>query len=168
MTYRKFFLAAAVLTASVIPAAAQGPGLFGFYDPATGAFTPVQPPVAAPASGVQTASTVSRAGNFIFKITVNIASTLPSGTQPYCSASVNHSAGSAYYNESASKNVTPSGTTAICNLRIPYLWPSANDVNAVSPSVYVSTNNRSISQSLPPIKLPPNGTTTNLLVTVRL
>ena len=60
MTYRQFFLAAAVLAASAIPAAAQGPGLFGFYDPATGAFTPVQPPVTVPAAGVQAASTVSR------------------------------------------------------------------------------------------------------------
>ena len=51
MTYRQVFLAAAVLAASAIPAAAQGPGLFGFYDPATGAFTPVQPPVTLPAAG---------------------------------------------------------------------------------------------------------------------
>ena len=82
MTYRQFFLAAAVLAASAIPAAAQGPGLFGFYDPATGAFTPVQPPVTVPAAGVQAASTVSRSGTFVFKITLRIVSSLPSGTKP--------------------------------------------------------------------------------------
>jgi hypothetical protein len=112
-------------------------------------------------------STVSRYGTFIFKITVNIASNLPLGTKPYCSASVKHSTGSVYYSENASTNVTPSGNTAICNLRIPYLWPSANDVNGVSPSVYVSTNNRYLSQNLPPIKLPPNGTTRIFQATVR-
>jgi hypothetical protein len=168
MPYRKFFLAAAVLAASVIPAAAQGPGLFGFYDPATGAFTPVQPPVAAPAAGVQPASTVSRGGIFKFKITLKIVSILPSGTKPYCSASVNHSAGNLYYSESVSTNVTPSGNTAICNLRIPYLWPSANNASGVSVSIYTSAGNRSGNQNLPSIPLPPDATTTNLQATVRL
>jgi len=168
MTYRQFFLAAAVLAASAIPAAAQGPGLFGFYDPATGAFTPVQPPVTVPAAGVEAASTVSRFGTFVFKITLRIVSSLPSGTKPYCSASVSHSGVNGYYSESVSTNVTPNGNTAICNLRIPYLWPGANNANGVSVSVYVSAGNRSSSQSLPSIPLPLNATPTDLEATVRL
>ena len=121
-------------TRDVIPAAAQGPGLFGFYDPATGAFPPVQPPVTAPASGVQTASTVSRAGIFIFKITVNIASTYPwarSLTVQRASITAREVSITA---RAPQQTVTPSGNTAICNLRIPYLWPSANDVNADFPT----------------------------------
>ena len=168
MTYRKFFLAAAFVAASAIPAAAQGPGLFGFYDPATGAFTPVPPPVAVPAAGV--AARLHRLARRHVHIQdhVRIVSNLDPAEKPNCSASVSHSTGNLYYSECASKTANRNGNTATCTMRIPYLWAAANNANGVSFSLYVSASNRSLNQNLPPIALPPNATTTNLEATVRL
>jgi hypothetical protein len=173
MWYRQFFVVVACLAASVIPATAQtlvGPGLFGFYDPATGAFRPVMPPSVAPAAGVQPLATVSRGGNFVFKITIKIVSpvsAIPAATKPYCSAGVSHS-GTAYLSESVSKTSNRVGDTATCVMSIPFLWPNANNANGVSASIYVSGGSRSLSHSLEQIPLPPNAATTTFEVTVRL
>ena len=173
MRYRHFFIAAACLAATVFPATAQtlaGPGFFGFYNPATGAFQPITPPSAAPATGTQSLATVTRVGTFIFKITIKIVSpvsVIPADTKPYCTAYAYHS-GTVYFSENVSSTAHRTGNTATCVLRIPYLWTDATPGVGVSPQIYVSGGNRGLNRNLPVIPLPANNTTTIFNVGVRL
>jgi hypothetical protein len=162
MWYRQFFIAVACLAAAVIPATAQtltGPGFFGFYDPATGAFQPVTPHSVAPAAGAQSIVAVTRGGTFVFKITIKIisaVSVIPASTKPSCTAYAYHS-GNLYFSENASKTASRTGDTATCILRIPYLWVDADPSEGVSPQISVYTGSRSLSHNLASIALPDNG-----------
>jgi hypothetical protein len=68
--------------------------------------------------------------------------------------------------ESGSVKATISGSTAKCTVTIPYSWPlksASSDMISMSYAVEASGTSlatRTSSQSLPSIKVPPNGTTT--------
>jgi hypothetical protein len=174
MSYRCALTGLALLTAAAAgPAAAQtlsGPGVFGFYDAASGVFTPTPAPMAAPASGVEGRAVVARTGKFVFNVTITIVSSLGT-TTPSCSANVNHS-GAVFFSESASGTVAVNGNTATCKVEIPYRWGRASTSSPVSASINVSAFgsgvSRNHSQGLPSIDLPANNATTTRNIAVRL
>lgn len=160
--------AAAFLAFVAAPAAAQsaGPGLFGYYDPATGQFQPVNPPVASSASADKAGTT--RTGTFILKLDIKIKSPLtPADSVPSCNVYLYHTGVVSIY-DSASKTANRTGDTAKCTMKIVYRWQGANGVNPVSGYFTVSAGGRYLQHYFQPFKLPANGAETTLALTVWL
>jgi hypothetical protein len=143
------------------------PGILGHLDPKTGAFTPlVQRPLEDEEALEPLAPTT---GTLVFNFTITIKSKNLGGDTIFCAAdaSVFESSTTLFDAiESGSVKATISGSTAKCTVTIPYSWPlksASSDMISMSYSVEAtgtSLATRLSSQSLPSIKVPPNGTTT--------
>jgi hypothetical protein len=93
----------------------------GYYDPTTGAFTPLKPAVADP-EATSTTSTVT--GEFVFTITITVKSTFPKNGIVGCSAHLvtEDVTTGLSYGETGSVLATGSGTSWTCKITIPYSW----------------------------------------------
>lgn len=153
---------------SVGAQAPAGPGILGFFDPASGSFQAAQVPPAPPqASGPDGPSAlVTRQGAIRFKVIIKVLSGSPAATLPSCSLSFSHNGVGTSYNESQGVVGTRTGNDALCDLKIFYNWSQANNANPVNLSIFLSVGNRSHSESLPAIPLPVNGATTVVTVHV--
>jgi hypothetical protein len=166
----------------------SSPGELGYYDRATGVFTPLQqgpeaelPPVA------------PTTGTLVFKFTITAKSALPKNSVIGCSAVAAINSDSSGFNttEKASGVATlVSGTTYTCTSTINYSWPlsspttdkiSFSNVHAFIDYGYqvTSTNGTGIlvepvvgrdanPSSLPNINVPANGATTTEDVSITL
>ena len=128
MNLRKLVVVAAVCALSSPMAWAQdgnqegGPGVLGYFDPATGAFRPV-------AQGedfdLMTAAAVS-GGNFLVTFNITVKSAIAATTPIHCSVSatvVDASPGGVnVITESATVSATRTGATARCTVNLPYSW----------------------------------------------
>jgi hypothetical protein len=149
-------------SAFAIAQAPSGSGVFGFYDPASGAFRPatVQPQAAATGPAVDSPQAlVSRSGKVHFKINIKVLSGSPSTTVPSCFLSFSHSGVGINYNESVSFAGTRTNNAAQCNITIPYKWVSANNANPITASMSLSVGGRGHSETILPVPLPGNGNT---------
>ena len=173
------------LFALTIPGWAQTPihrGVLGQMDPATGTFKPLVPALDEAQAAINTATTIG--GTFVIHVAITIKTpALQSSTQPIActgSASIVDQNNTTFvvsgeFTEEASVQATRSSSTAAsCNITIPYSWPLNNaSTDTISMSLQISmpgfftsaTNalpNRFHSRSLPTIKVPGNGLTTNI------
>jgi hypothetical protein len=142
------------------------PGILGHLDPRTGAFTPL---VQRPLEDEEALEPLTpTTGTLVFNFTISIKSKNLGGDTILCFADASVFETSSLFDaiESASVKATVSGSTAKCTVTIPYSWPlksASSDTISMSYSVEASGTSlatRTSSQSLPSIKVPPNGTTT--------
>ena len=153
-------------------------GVPGYLDPRTGEFhtTRMMP---MDVDSDLTPALTTFGGKLIFKFTITVDSAIAAAAKIGCSASANLvDAGSGnFIEESATAAATRSGTTATCTVTIPYSWKlasSASDSISLSYTIQAPVEvtsaattlpNRLSTQSLPPIKVPANGATTNETIT---
>lgn len=149
--------------------AAQAPGIFGTYNPATGQFLPA-PLQAAPQSSASPAaySPVSRTGTFHVNVTIQIFNGTPSTTMPSCYLSVSHQASGHYYSQSTNITGTRASNTGHCNMTVYYFWPAADTASPVTFSVSAYVGSSSAGVPIDPISLPANGAVTTITATTRL
>lgn len=159
-------IAAALIAAAVLPAAAepQTAGIPGSFDPRTRIFVPQ-----APTSVVTTQATASVTGTVVYRLTVAIASSIPTSQEIACMGSIMHGGGTSSYMEMATVTATRSGSTATCTVSIPYKWSKAETASVIIPQITVSAGERRyLSHSLTPIALPASGATTTITQSLRL
>ena len=93
--------------------------VFGYQDPATGAFHPL--PLAVPDATVPPV-----AGTITLTLHITLKTAVPTGGKVACSsdllASYSSVTGATTYEESGSAYATVSGATATCIVKIPYSW----------------------------------------------
>lgn len=151
-------------------AAAQQPGIFGIYNPATGQFQPAPVQMAAPTkSEAPTPSApVARTGILHVNLTIAIKNGTPSTSMPSCYLSVYHQPSGHSYSQSASKTGTRISNTGHCNFVIYYSWPKADTAYPVT--FYLSVNVGSWGGAVPidAIPLPADGATTTVTAVTTL
>jgi hypothetical protein len=160
----------------------------GYYDRATGAFTPLQP---AAEDAEAAATTTNVTGEFVFNLTISLKSTLPKNAVIGCDAMVlvDDAITGLSYDEQGSAVATGSGSTWTCTIKIPYSWtlttPTTADMVSMSYDASMvegyqatATNGsativegiplRSSGHGLGSIKLPASGATTTETISVTL
>ena len=127
------------------------------------------------------ASLTTFGGTFVFKITITIKSTNLSTDTIACTAGVDlidenptTFVVTGVWEEVAAVAATKSGSTATCTVTIPYSWSLANGstdtvnldygIEAPAPGSSSPLPERLNTHSLPSMKVPANGTTTNVTV----
>jgi uncharacterized Zn-finger protein len=156
-------------------------GVPGYLDPRTGQFHSARMTPTDLDSDLTPALTTF-GGKLVFKFTITVDSAIAAAAKIGCSASANlvDAASGNFILESATVAAIRSGTTATCTVTIPYSWKLASaasdsisltydiqaPVEATSPATTLP--NRVSSQSLPAIKVPPNGATTNETITATI
>jgi len=185
-------LAFVCLAAFALPLAGQqvksSPGIPGYLDPQTGSFKPA---AALPAVEANTAAVVYTHGTLVFNFTITVASTFPSGTNIYCTASaLTYSAAALAAGGEIMESATVAATrgagsaagTATCRVTIPYSWNEAQagstvnlsfGIDAVGPAGTLITNSgaastRSTSHPIGSIPLPAVGATTTETITATI
>jgi hypothetical protein len=158
--------AAALLAVGVLAQAggADASGIFGYLDPATGAFR-IATPQRAVASAAVTA--VSK-GTIAVSFTIGIASAIPANSPITCAVTANvYLAANPYapITDSASAVATRNGAVATCRVTIPYLWSGYGSSDVASLWYEISAAGRDTQQPLANIKVPATGTTTSFSVT---
>lgn len=146
-------------------------GILGYLDPKTGAFKPVAQAGEAPALGFTTVN-----GEFEFKISVTIKSSISTTTSLLCESHVStfDTGGGVSHTETAIVAASRSGSTATCTVVIPYAWALATastdsvslDYSVIAGSA--TTPSRISTHTLAPIKVPANGMTTVETVAVTI
>jgi hypothetical protein len=139
-------------------------GVPGFMNLSTGKFTPK--PTASPA-----AAPIGVSGTIVLKITAVVESSIGASVPIVCNASIYTSDASSFSNEVDVQQfaATRSGSTATCNISMPYLWT----VSSTSDTVFISysigsqpdTQTNIISHqftNLLSITLPKSGATTTI------
>jgi hypothetical protein len=165
---------ASLITASaatfVSAQAPSGPGVFGFFDAASGTFRPVTLQQMPSSTGAEPRATVSRTGRIRFRIKIAVKNGSDPSFLPSCQGSFSHQGVLHSYSEAQSVQGTRVGNDAECVILINYRWPQANDANPVNVSIFasISSPSRSHSQSLAPIPLPPNNDLTGITVNINL
>lgn len=159
----------------------------GYYDHATGIFTPLQPiaqeeempPVITPTTGT-----------IVFSITITLKTAVPKNGVVGCDGHVFVSGDSSGFNsqESGFALATGTGTTRTCKVTIPYSWllasPATDSVSLnynafVAEGLQVTATNgtdtavefaniRQSSQGIATIKVPANGATTTETISITL
>jgi len=129
-----------------------------------------------PVASAIAATTVT--GNLTLKLTVTIVSTIATTTAIQCTFSVNVSGASSTgqsdnIQELDTVPATRSGSTAVCQLAIPYQWIlyGTSDTVGLSSSITAtnaSGNGRYSSASFETIAVPKNGATTSYVLTGRI
>ena len=148
-------------------------GILGYFDAKTGAFKPVsKPPTEEEEAAITAASISPTTGKFVFNITINVVSALPSTDVIVCGASANVSEFSPIttIEEEAEVLATRAGSKATCTVTIPYSWPLTNpaqDMVGMSFSISASgqttlTLARQSVHGLAPSKVPANNATTTM------
>lgn len=167
---KSFVLAAALAAtlASVGAASAQSApsGIPGTFDPTTRVFVPQPAPTTTTTATSRAAA--SRSGQINMAMTINIASSIPTGTPIMCGLSIVHmGVQSAYYSEQAQTPAVRSGNTATCTVKIPYLWSLADTAMPVMPQISVIAERRQLMHALPSFVLPANGNVKSMTQTLR-
>jgi len=152
-------------------------GVLGYLDPQTGAFRPV-PRHASNEVDVPDVTT-TETGKFVFKFTITIESSIPSGFLVGCGASADtfDVGRESSYTESAGTPAAVTGSTATCTVTIPYSWPmSTPTMDSVNLSYDVVIYNPNATNSKaavsrdsshtinPSFAVPPIGQTTTVSV----
>ena len=159
----------------------------GYYDHATGVFTPLQ--LAAQEAEVPPATTPTT-GTIVFSITITLKTAVPKNGVVGCDGHAFVSGDSSGFNaqENGFALATGTGTTRTCKVTIPYSWllasPTTDSIglnyNAfVAEGIELTATNgtgtavefgnvRSSDQSIAPIKVPVNGATTTETVSITL
>ena len=147
-------------------------GILGYLDPKTGAFKPMAQ------TGVNPDVTFTTyTGEFVFKFTVTIKSTIPTSNPVVCQAEANvYDSSGVSHDEIAEVTATRSGSTATCSVPIPYSWSlSTATEDEVSLSYNVTAAggttgeiDRESDHTLVSIKVPSNGATTTETVAVTI
>jgi len=132
--------------------------VFGYQDPETGAFKPLN-------QAMPEASTQATTGTVELILSISLKTALPKGGAIVCSADVTAASENtstfavSSWSEQASTVATVSGSTATCTVNVPYSWPipaaSASVVNilegAYSVQMYNTTTPYSPATTLPGI-----------------
>jgi hypothetical protein len=161
-----FLVAASTSVGAQAPA---GPGIFGVYNPVTGAFQPVTiQALPSTSDDAQPRATVPRSGRIRVRVFVTVKSGSPETTVPNCSMSLGHSGVERSYNEGLFLTGTRSGNNGECDALFHYSWPQASTTNPVNIGVSVSLGNRNHNQSSPPIPLPAPGALTSVVFNVTM
>jgi len=157
--------------------AAAARGIRGYLDPQTGVFRTIPHPDVE--DGAPPPALTTFTGKFVVTFTITVSSTIASTTKIGCQfdASLDDVSVGNFITESAANDVTRgTGSTVICKATIPYSWNLASastdsialSYTITSPvAISVATAEfplRISSQSLPPMKVPTSGTTTNIAV----
>jgi hypothetical protein len=160
--------------------------IFGYYNPATGAFEPLRPA----AEDVEPAAVTATTGTLVFKPTITVKSTIPKNGVIGCSgeASVGDSSGRTYAEHGSGVETLVSGTTYTCTVTLPYSWllssPASDKItldytanlnygfqlaasNAADTAVE-PLSARESDQGIPSISVPASGATTTEDVSVTL
>jgi hypothetical protein len=160
--------------------ASQEKGILGYWNPASGTFSPLIQ--AGPASDASSSVTPTT-GKLVFNFTLTVSSTVPKNGQVGCEADANTLESST--GQDITEHVTgiatlSSGTTWTCSLNMPYSWnlstPSSDTISlhyviSIDDGFEITATNgtatlvaplvpRSSEQYLPSIKVPASGTTT--------
>jgi hypothetical protein len=158
-------------------------GIPGYFDPTSGAFTPIsQPLVAAGLSAAAAAAAATPStGKFVVNFTIAIKSSIPTTYPISCSVNTSTHEFDASYNallflESASVvAIRSSATLATCSVTIPYSWtllsPATDKVTLdYSISAFTSTGiqTRSSTSNIGIIPVPANTVTTTKTVSAVL
>jgi hypothetical protein len=161
------FMIAAIGAASIVPArslaaAAPTPGVLGYFNAATGAFTPAM------ARRLPTTS-LTRTGTIKVVVTLSIESAIPADYPVSCSANVSAYDASFTNSAYAYADAVRSGATAACTLTIPYNWTLSATTDTVTVSFAASAGSSSLDQvthstghSFTAFTVPATGTTTSL------
>jgi len=158
----------------------------GYYDRATGAFTPLH----APAEDVLPEATTPTTGEFEFDITITVKDTIPKNTVFGCDArvTVTDVTSTLNYSEEGSAVATGTGTTRTCTIKIFYSWlllsPTLDSVTLSydasmiegyeatatngSASIVEAVPLRNTGHDLTTIKTPANGATTTETISATL
>jgi hypothetical protein len=160
-----------IVAAASIPAVAQaptGPGLFGFYNPATGAFQPVPMGIApaARSDAIEPAAIVARRGRIVFEISIAIRTNIGTA-EPGCQAGIQHNA-NFFYSESGGATSNRVGNTATCRVVINYRWAQASTTSPVLANISVFGGGRFMSQGVREFNVPPDGADITINVNVTL
>jgi len=148
---------------------ATGHGILGYLDARTGAFKPMVQTPAEEDQASAAAAISPTTGKFVFNLTINVVSSLPSNEVIVCSATANvfDIPSITTITEEASVVASRSGSKATCTVTIPYSWPlSTASQDKVGLGFSVSANSttgvlgRLSNHSLPSIKVPSSGATT--------
>lgn len=160
--YKRLALAAVTTIAVTGTAAAQQPGIFGFYNPGTGQFQPAPVQTLAPATRTNASpeTAVSRSGIFKVVITIAVKNGTAPAVLPTCYINVSHSTPGRYYSQNQNVQGTRVGDNAKCVAVINYKWTAANTASPVSISATAYVGNWSAQVPMDPIPLPANGATT--------
>ena len=159
----------------------------GYYDHATGAFTPLQ--LAAQEAEAPPATTPTT-GTIVFSITITLKTAVPKNGVVACEghAFVNGDSSGFNAQENGFALATGTGTTRTCKVTIPYSWllasPTTDSVSLFynasmvegieltatngTGTTVVFANVRNSSQSIAPIKVPVNGATTTETISITL
>ena len=147
-------------------------GIMGYLDPKTGAFKPL-----AQSGGNPDTTFTTFTGEFVFKFTVTIKSSIPTSTPIDCEAQADvFDESGVSHDETAEVVASRSGSTATCTVTIPYSWAlSTASSDGVSLSYNVDAAggttgeiDRESDNSLVSIKVPANGATTTETVAVTI
>jgi len=159
--------------------------VLGYYDPATGTFSPVHQSE----SGVDPATATTETGELIVKFTITVKATIPKNAVIGCSASADTGDAAGEYGERATAIATlVSGSTYTCSAIIHYSWllatPTVDKISLTDSSTIdygyqaTATNGTAVtvqpveargsSSSITPISVPANGATTTVDVNVTL
>lgn len=148
--------------------AAQSHRTFGYVDSRTGLFHPLSRAV----DESVLASITPTTGKFVFNITINVASTLPTNAVIVCEVgAATADATSGEFSNSVIQTATRSGSTATCPITMNYSWDLASptkdpvDLTLTVTATVGTVGSASFYQETfdnPPIatKVPANGATT--------
>jgi hypothetical protein len=157
--------------------AAATHGIRGYLDPQTGAFHTIPHPELE--EGALPPVLTTFAGKFVVTFTITVNSTIAATSKIGCQvdASLDDVTVGNFISESAASDVTRgSATTVTCKATIPYSWALASAAQDSISMTYTITSPVAVataaaefplrisSQSLPTIKVPASGTTTNIAV----
>ena len=159
--------------------------VLGYYDSATGTFSPVHQS----AAEVEPATATTETGELIVKYTITVKSTIPKNGVIGCSATADTGDAAGEYEERATGVATQvSGSTYTCSAIIHYSWllatPTTDKISFTGSSTIdygyqVTASNgtaiavepieaRGNSSSISPISVPANGATTTVDVNTTL
>ena len=165
------------LTLSQNPTKTGFYGIPGYFDPASGAFSPFNQPLVTENS-LSAAAASPSTGKFVVNFTIAIRSSIPTAYPISCDVAaytteIDASYNVSMFNESASVVATRvSATSATCTVTIPYSWPLLSpSTDKVSLSYSISTqgttnalSSRTSNLSIGKIAVPANNATTTKTV----
>jgi hypothetical protein len=161
------FTLAAPLWSQQVSRKPAGPEVLGYLDTDSGAFRPAVHP------DIPEATLTTMTGKLQATFTISVLTAFPSGTSIICefNASVADPV-AGFITETSAVTAVRSGSTATCTPSIPYSWQLATPTtDSVSLSISVSAEHlstttpataalRTMSRSLPTIKVPAHGAIT--------
>ncbi len=157
--------------------AAATHGIRGYLDPQTGAFHTIPHPELE--DGAPPPALTTFTGKIVVTFTITVSSTIAATTKIGCQvdASLDDVTVGNFISESAASDVTRgSAGTVTCKATIPYSWALASSAQDTISLSYTITSPVAVStaaaefplristQSLPTMKVPASGTTTNISV----